>query len=88
MIENLEKSLEVALIVKKWVLAENNALAKTLRDNPDLSDELQVFLGEVSTLTIQKYECIDDLIGLLAERKSMFGSDGLEKNCEYEEKDE
>lgn len=86
--ENLEASLEVALKVKQWAMVENHILSQTLRDNPGLSDELQILLGKISDNAIKKYEASCSIIALLAERVDLFGKEGLEKKCRYEEKDD
>jgi hypothetical protein len=85
--ENPELSLEVALKVKQWAMTENHILCKILREKPELSDELQVFLAEVADFCANKYKASCQIIGLLAERTDLFGSDGLEKKCHYEEQD-
>lgn len=86
--ENLRTSLDKALKFKKMLMVVNHYLTKMLRENPDLSDELQILFGEASSITVQEYEATVQLIEFLTERLNMLGEEGLEKCCRYKEGDE
>lgn len=87
--ENLDTSINIALKMKSWATAFNHLCVKLLKEHPELSDELQIFLIEVGNVTFQAEERACQVIATLNERQQIFGSTGLEKSIKYlEEADE
>lgn len=86
--ENLERSLDIALRTQKWIAIENNVLTQLLTKYPDLSDELQELLAQMANDIVVKYEAVCDTIAVIADRKSIFGEVGIEKQCGVQIQDE
>ena len=82
--DNPGRSLNLALKVCEWIQAENKILVDTLKKNPDLTDEFQLLLAEMTELNVARYEAVCEVIALLSERQDIF-QDGIEKVCRYEQ---
>lgn len=54
-----------------------------LKKHEDLTDELQVFLGELATLVYQKELELRELMGGMSADFTIFGEDGIEKSIEF-----
>lgn len=86
--ENLEVSLDTAIKVQRILLIVNQSLMRCLRETPELSDEAQTLVAEITNTSFYQHQKACEAIHLLVERKAIFGEIGMEKTQTYTEEED